>query len=45
MIAPMVIFKGECFNPELTVGKIPDTLYGVSSLGWIDKRAFLFLVK
>ena len=45
MIAPMVIFKGERFNHEWTVGEVPDTLYGMSDSGWIDKELFFLWLK
>ena len=44
-IAPMVIFKGERFNHEWTVGEVPDTLYGMSDSGWIDKELFFLWLK
>ena len=45
MIAPMVIFKGERFNHEWTIGEVPDTLYGMSDSGWIDKELFFLWLK
>ena len=45
VLAPMVIFKGEHFNHEWSVGEIPDTLYGMSQSGWIDKELFCFWLK
>ena len=40
MIPPMVIFKGEKFNHEWSVGEAPDTLYGMSENGWIDQELY-----
>ena len=38
-LPPMVIFKGEKFNPMVNV---PGTLYGMSENGWIDQELFFF---
>lgn len=40
VIPPMVIFSGKKFNHELSVGEVPDTLYGMSDSGWMDKELF-----
>ena len=39
-LLPFVIFDCKMLNPEFTVGKAPDTIYGLSSKGWIDKELF-----
>ena len=39
-VPPMVIWDRKTFAPELTVGEIPDTIYGLSSNGWMDQRLF-----
>jgi len=36
----MVIMKGERFNHEWTVGKVPNALYGMSKNGWIDQELY-----
>ena len=41
-LPPMVIFKGERFNHEWSVGEVPDTLYGMSENGWIDQELFFY---
>ena len=38
ILPPMVIFKGERFNHEWSVGEVPGTLYGMSKKGWIDQE-------
>ena len=40
----MVIFKGERFNHEWSVGEVSDTLYGMSESGWIDQELFFYLL-
>ena len=40
VIPPMVIFKGEKLNHELTKDEVPGTLYGLSENGWIDHEPF-----
>ena len=37
---PMVIFDRKKLAPELTLGEVPGTLYGLSSNGWIDRDLF-----
>ena len=39
-LQPFVIFDHKTLNPEFTVGEVPDTIYGLSSKGWIDKELF-----
>ncbi len=34
-IPPLVIFDRETLKPEMTVGEVPGTMYGLSSSGWI----------
>ena len=45
VLPPMVIFKGERFNHEWSVGEVPDTLYGMSESGWIDQELFFYWLK
>ena len=40
VIPPFVIFSGKIFKQELTNGEIPETMYGLSSSGWIDSELF-----
>ena len=39
-IPPMVIWDRKILAPELTVGEIPGTIYGLSSNGWMDQELF-----
>ena len=39
-LPPMVIFKGEKFNHQWSIGEAPGTLYGMSENGWIDQELF-----
>ena len=39
-IPPMVIWDRKTLAPELTVGEIPGTIYGLSSSGWMDQELF-----
>jgi hypothetical protein len=36
----MVIYDRKRLSPELTVGEVLGTLYGLSASGWIDKDLF-----
>jgi len=38
----MVIFDGQCFNPEWSKGEVPNTLYGMSDKGWTDPELFFY---
>ena len=38
-----VIFDRKTLNPQLTIGEVPGTLYGLSRKGWID-RSLSFLI-
>lgn len=40
-IPPMVIFGRKTLNPQLSMGEIPGTLYGLSKKGWITRDLFL----
>lgn len=42
VIPPMVIFEGQCFNPEWSRGEVPDTLYGMSDNGWTDQELLFY---
>ena len=37
---PMVIWDRKSLAPELAVGEVPGTIYGLSSRGWIDHELF-----
>ena len=39
-LPPLVIFDRKTLNPEMTVGEIPGTLYGLSKTGWINRELF-----
>ncbi len=39
---PMVIFDRKTLKPELTIGEVPGTIYGLSGNGWIDSELFNF---
>ena len=39
-IAPMVIWDRKTLAPELTIGEVPGTIYGLSSRGWMDQELF-----
>ena len=37
---PLVIYDKKTLKPELTVGEVPGTMYGLSNKGWIDTELF-----
>ena len=39
-LPPMVIWDRQTLSPELTVGEVPGTIYGLSKKGWIDYELF-----
>ena len=39
-IPPLVIFDRKVLKPELTVGEVPGTIYGLNDSGWMDKEIF-----
>ena len=39
-IPPMIIWARKTMRPELAVGEIAGTLYGLSEKGWMDSRLF-----
>ena len=39
-IPPFVIFDRKSLNPQMTIGEVPGTLYGLSQKGWIDRELF-----
>ena len=39
-LPPMVIWDRKTHSPELTVGEVPGTIYGLSEKGWIDQELF-----
>ena len=36
----MVIFDRKTLKPDMTVGEVPGTMYGLSSSGWMDSELF-----
>ena len=40
VIPPFVIFDRKTLKPEMVVGEVPGTMYGLSSNGWIDTERF-----
>jgi hypothetical protein len=39
-IPPMVIFDRKALKPDMTVGEVPGTFYGLSESGWMDSELF-----
>ena len=39
-LPPMVIWDRQTLSPELTIGEVPGTVYGLSKKGWIDCELF-----
>ena len=39
-IPPLVIFDRKMLKPDLTIGEVPGTMYGLSDSGWIDMEIF-----
>ena len=39
-LPPMVIWDCQTLSPELTIGEVPGTIYGLSKKGWIDCELF-----
>ena len=39
-IPPMVIFDRKSLKPEMTIGEVPGTFYGLSDNGWMDTELF-----
>ena len=39
-IPPFVIFDRKALKPELTIGEVPGTMYGLSNSGWVDSELF-----
>ena len=39
-LPPMVIWDRKILSPELTVGEVPGTIYGLSHNGWMDMELF-----
>ena len=40
VIPPMVIFDRKTLKPEMTIGEVPGTMYGLSTSGWMDGDLF-----
>ena len=39
-IPPMIILDRKTLHPDMTIGELPGTIYGLSSKGWIDSELF-----
>lgn len=39
-IPPMVVFDRKALKPEMTIGEVPGTFYGLSESGWMDSELF-----
>ena len=39
-LPPMVIWDRKQLRPELTIGEVPGTIYGLSGKGWMDQHLF-----
>ena len=39
-IPPLVIFDRKVLKPELTIGEVPGTMYGLNDSGWMDTELF-----
>ena len=39
-IPPLVIFDRKSLKPEMSIGEVPGTMYGLSGSGWIDSEIF-----
>ena len=39
-IPPMVIFDRKTLKPDMTIGEVPGTFYGLSDNGWMDAELF-----
>ena len=39
-VPPMVIWDRKILSPELTLGEVPGTIYGLSKNGWMDMELF-----
>ena len=39
-IPPMVIWDRKTLSPQLTIGEVPGTIYGLSGSGWMDQELF-----
>lgn len=40
VIPPLVVFDRKTLKPEMTVGEVPGTMYGLSKNGWMDAELF-----
>ena len=40
VLPPFVIFDRQTLNPQMTIGDVPGTLYGLSTNGWITQDLF-----
>ena len=39
-VPPMLIWDSKILSPELTLGEVPGTVYGLSKNGWMDMELF-----
>ena len=39
-IPPIIILDRKTLHPDMTIGELPGTIYGLSSKGWIDQELF-----
>ena len=39
-IPPLVIFDRKTLRPEMVIGEVPRTMYGLSASGWMDSEIF-----
>ena len=40
VIPPLVLFSRKALNPQLTIGEVPGTMYGLNDSGWMDSEIF-----
>ena len=40
VMPPLVVFDRKSLKPEMTVGEVPGTMYGLSDSGWMDGELF-----
>ena len=39
-ILPMAVFQRKILTPHFMAGKVPGTIYGLSAIGWMDRKLF-----
>ena len=45
VIPSLVVFDRKTLKPEMTIGEVPGTMYGLSSNGWMDEELLEFWFK